>query len=143
MDCVLMETSAYKELQAHLQRLLERVAALHSLSAKPISIRWLIAEEVCKALSITKRALQHYRYTGIILYTALGNNVLFRDNDIRQLLEVAWMARSTFYYHLKRLKLPDKYAREKEQIAAIYHEHKGSCWLTLSCADLHRSDLVN
>ena len=57
MDCVLMETSAYKEMQAHLQRLLERVSALHSLSAQPTTVRWLTAEEVCKALSITKRAL--------------------------------------------------------------------------------------
>ena len=45
------------------------------------------AEEVCKALSITKRALQYYRSAGIIPYTALGNKVLFRDDDIRQLLE--------------------------------------------------------
>ena len=54
-----METSAYKEMQAHLQRLLERVSALHSLSAQPTTVRWLTAEEVCKALSITKRALQN------------------------------------------------------------------------------------
>ena len=46
-----------------------------------------IAEEVCKALSITKRALQYYRSAGIIPYTALGNKVLFRDDDIRHLLE--------------------------------------------------------
>ena len=45
------------------------------------------AEEVCKALSITKRALQYYRSAGIIPYTALGNKVLFRDDDIRHLLE--------------------------------------------------------
>ena len=69
MDCVLMETSAYKELQAHLQRLLERVSALHSLSAQPTTVRWLTAEEVCKALSITKRALQYYPSAGIIPYT--------------------------------------------------------------------------
>ena len=75
MDCVLMETSAYKEMQAHLQRLLERVSALHSLSAQPTTVRWLTAEEVCKALSITKRALQYYRSAGIIPYTALGNKV--------------------------------------------------------------------
>ena len=80
MDCVLMETSAYKELQAHLQRLLERVSALHSLSAQPTTVRWLTAEEVC-------RALQYYRSAGIIPYTALGNKVLFRDDDIRHLLE--------------------------------------------------------
>ncbi len=77
----------YKEMQAHLQRLLERVSALHSLSAQPTTVRWLTAEEVCKALSITKRALQYYRSAGIIPYTALGNKVLFRDDDIRQLLE--------------------------------------------------------
>lgn len=35
------------------------------------------------------------------------------------------MARSTFYYHIKRSKLPDKYARKKEAIVGIYHEHKG------------------
>lgn len=35
------------------------------------------------------------------------------------------MARSTFYYHLKRSKLPDKYVREKEEITNIFHEHKG------------------
>lgn len=34
------------------------------------------------------------------------------------------MARSTFYYHLKRSK-HDKYTREKDEITNIYHEHKG------------------
>ena len=35
------------------------------------------------------------------------------------------MARSVFYYHLKRLKDKDKYAIEKEMIKSIFHEHKG------------------
>ena len=35
------------------------------------------------------------------------------------------MARSVFYYHLKRLKAKDKYASEKEMIKSIFHEHKG------------------
>lgn len=35
------------------------------------------------------------------------------------------MVRSTFYYHLHKSKLSDKYAREKEEIKKIYHEHKG------------------
>lgn len=35
------------------------------------------------------------------------------------------MARSVFYYHLKRLKADGKWAMEKETIKAIYHEHKG------------------
>ena len=35
------------------------------------------------------------------------------------------MARSVFYYHLKRLKAKEKYAAEKELVKSIFHEHKG------------------
>lgn len=35
------------------------------------------------------------------------------------------MARSTFYYHLKASKEPDKYASEKKLIHQIYHANKG------------------
>ena len=35
------------------------------------------------------------------------------------------MARSVFYYQIKRLKANDKYAVEKETIKSIFHEHKG------------------
>ena len=35
------------------------------------------------------------------------------------------MARSVFYYQLKRLKANDKYANEKETIRSIFYEHKG------------------
>lgn len=35
------------------------------------------------------------------------------------------MAKSTFYYYLKKTKLPDKYVCEKEEILRIYHANKG------------------
>ena len=35
------------------------------------------------------------------------------------------MARSVFYYHLKRLSAGEKYAVEKDCIKSIFHEHKG------------------
>lgn len=36
------------------------------------------------------------------------------------------MARSVFYYHLKKLKEGvDKYKHEREEIKSIFHEHKG------------------
>lgn len=35
------------------------------------------------------------------------------------------MARSVFYYHIKRLKSKEKYAVEKKEIKYIFHEHKG------------------
>lgn len=53
MNCILIETSAYADLQAHIQRLLERVSALQALTEKSPTVRWLTADDVCKALSIT------------------------------------------------------------------------------------------
>lgn len=35
------------------------------------------------------------------------------------------MARSVFYYHLKRLNSKDKYENERKAIGSIFHEHKG------------------
>lgn len=87
MNCILIETSAYTDLQAHVQRLLERVSALEALTEKSPSVRWLTTDDVCKALSITKRALQYYRSCGIIPHTAIGNKAFFREDDVRHLLE--------------------------------------------------------
>ena len=47
------------------------------------------------------------------------------EHTLPTLLEVTGMARSTFYYHLKQLKFPDKYKQEKNEIVSIYHDHKG------------------
>ena len=41
------------------------------------------------------------------------------------MLEVAKLARSTYYYHEKRLTKADKYQEAKERITAIYHENRG------------------
>ena len=41
------------------------------------------------------------------------------------LLKIAQLPRATFYYHLKAQRREDKYAVAKEEITAIYHEHKG------------------
>lgn len=41
------------------------------------------------------------------------------------LVEVADIPRSTYYYWEKRLNQPDKYEKLKEAINEIYHEHKG------------------
>lgn len=35
------------------------------------------------------------------------------------------MSRSTYYYYVKKSKKPDKYAKIKDEIQAIYHENQG------------------
>jgi transposase InsO family protein len=41
------------------------------------------------------------------------------------LLKAAGMARSTFYYYLKKLDQTDKHATLKAEVVSIYHQHKG------------------
>ena len=47
------------------------------------------------------------------------------------------MARSTFYYYLKRMKQPDKHAEEKEVIQQIFHENKGRYGYRRITAEMH------
>ena len=44
---------------------------------------------------------------------------------MKELLKLAEMPRSTFYYHLKSMKKEDKYKIEKDEILSIFHENKG------------------
>ena len=53
------------------------------------------------------------------------------------LLELAEMPRSTYYYHVKQLKKPDKYAAIKENITAIYHENQGRYGYRRITMELH------
>ena len=41
------------------------------------------------------------------------------------MLTFAKLPRSTFYYHLQKMKKPDKYAEAKARISEIYHNNKG------------------
>lgn len=52
-------------------------------------------------------------------------NELRPEYPLALLLKLRKMARSVFYYHLKRLNASDKYASEKETIKTIFYEHKG------------------
>ena len=47
------------------------------------------------------------------------------------------MARSTFYYQLKRLDDKDKYHKEKEEIKTIFHENKGRYGYRRITAEMH------
>ncbi|MEI4768479.1 IS3 family transposase [Psychrobacillus sp. FJAT-51614] len=54
--------------------------------------------------------------------------VIFELNsefDVVELVKVADIPRSTYYYWEKRLQREDKYATTKTAIEVIYHEHKG------------------
>ena len=53
------------------------------------------------------------------------------------MLKFAEVKRSTFYYQLNRLQVPDKYKDIKEEIMAIYHENKGRYGYRRITLELH------
>lgn len=53
------------------------------------------------------------------------------------LLQYTGIARSTYYYYIKKSKQPDKYAEIKEQISAIYHENQGRYGYRRITMELH------
>ncbi|HCO0351323.1 TPA: IS3 family transposase, partial [Escherichia coli] len=52
-------------------------------------------------------------------------NELRQCHPLSQLLVIADLPRSTFYYHVKCLNAPDPYQLVKQVILRIYHQHKG------------------
>lgn len=50
---------------------------------------------------------------------------LRQEFSLADLLSIAQIPRSTYYYHAKRQNQPDKYSMEKAGIIAIFHENKG------------------
>ena len=50
---------------------------------------------------------------------------LRHEFKVSMLLNAAKLARSTYYYHTKRRREPDKYSEIKEQITNIFHENRG------------------
>ena len=60
-----------------------------------------------------------------------------------ELVKVADIPRSTYYYWEKRLNRKDKYASVKESIEAIYHEHKGRYGYRRIAKELKKKDITH
>lgn len=65
-------------------------------------------------------------------------------HKVALLLEVAGIARSTFYYHVKQMDKPDKYAVIKQEISVIYEEnHKRVGYRRITMELHHRGHCIN
>lgn len=49
--------------------------------------RYLTSEELCSILKISRRTLQDYRNNGFLPFIQLPGKVLFRESDIRKVLD--------------------------------------------------------
>lgn len=49
--------------------------------------RYLTSEELCSILKISRRTLQDYRNNRVLPFIQLPGKILFRESDIRKILE--------------------------------------------------------
>ena len=62
---------------------------------------------------------------------------LRQEFSLSLLREIAQLPRATFYYHLKQMRVPDKYKEVKAEITLIYHENKGQYGYRRITTELH------
>ena len=62
---------------------------------------------------------------------------LRQKHKLALLLEVAELARSTYYYHVSRFKAADKYREVEKQITNIFHENRGRYGYRRITLELH------
>ena len=60
--------------------------------------RYLTSEELCSILKLSRRTLQDYRNNGILPFIQLPGKVLFRESDIKKILEERF--RPAYYHNL-------------------------------------------
>lgn len=95
MEMITLESS--KEMRDKIA-LLTNTFPLIIQGTKPLfnGERYLIGNEVCSFLRITKRTLQEYRDNGDIPYISLGGKFLYKESDIISLLEENYIPRINY-----------------------------------------------
>lgn len=86
-DVINKNDDGFKLFMGTVERLIKSVDALRKRN-RPLlgGHRYLTDEELSERLKINRRTLQDYRNLGRIPYIKLGGKVLYREEDIEELL---------------------------------------------------------
>lgn len=91
-----MEIYTNEDSQELLQTLKEALPYIEHVmkTHKPLfdGERYLTSEELCNILKISRRSLQDYRNNGVLPFIQLPGKVLFRESDIKKVLEERFRA---------------------------------------------------
>lgn len=77
-----IQSNAFLELIGSVKELNKR---LNSKEKEPKEI-WLDNQEIMQLLKISKRTIQHYRDTGLIAFSQVGNKIYYKQSDIEEML---------------------------------------------------------
>ena len=83
MEVVTIQSEAFQQIVDKLEAIDQRLSA----KEKEPKEKWLDNQELMLLLKISKRTLQHYRDSGIISFSQVGNKIYYRLSDVEELLK--------------------------------------------------------
>ena len=82
MEVVTIQSQAYQEIVGKLDAI---NTSLNAKEKEPKE-KWLDNQELMQLLKISKRTAQHYRDSGLISFSQVGNTIYYRLSDVETLL---------------------------------------------------------
>ena len=83
MEVVTFQSSVYQELVGKLDAINQRLNA----KEKEPKEKWLDNQELMQLMKISKRTAQHYRDSGLISFSQVGNKIYYKLSDVEELLK--------------------------------------------------------
>jgi len=83
MEVITLQSEAFKDIVSKLDILTQRFDA----KQKQPKEQWLDNQELMQMLKISKRTAQHYRDTGVISFSQVGNKIYYKLSDIEEMLQ--------------------------------------------------------
>jgi len=83
MEVVTIQSAAFQEIVGKLEAINNRLNA----KEKEPKEKWLDNQELMQLLKISKRTAQHYRDSGLISFSQVGNKIYYKLSDVEELLK--------------------------------------------------------
>lgn len=83
MEVVTFQSEVYKDITSKIDAINQRLTA----KEKKPSETWLDNQELMQLLKISKRTAQHYRDSGLISFSQVGNKIYYKLSDVEDLLK--------------------------------------------------------
>lgn len=83
MDVITIESAAFERIQ----RKLDEIQSGIDQRNKQPKESWLDNQEFMQLLKISKRTAQHYRDSGLISFSQVGNKIYYKLTDVEAMLE--------------------------------------------------------
>lgn len=83
MNVITIQSEAFEQLKAMFESINTR---LNTKEKEPKEV-WLDNQEMMQLLKISKRTAQHYRDSGMISFSQVGNKIYYKLSDVEELLK--------------------------------------------------------